>query len=219
MGLRFSWGRLRLRYAAPARGLRVRCELARWHTPTRIAFVCRGRALRSLYIGQYLSKYGLSGDVLKDPSWTKDAAKADKSKRISLVPTIFHDARMLHVMPCMERHAKQNSSMLRALTAAHFRCFRAVAAAILDWGIAEGATNFSHVFQPLGSVGVRHGVTGQLHNQLFTFGSDGKPEYKFKGGELLRGETDGSSYPNGGLRSKSCLRDRMRAPSVTVCGA
>jgi hypothetical protein len=78
----------------------------------------------------------------------------------------------------------------------------AVAAAILDWGLAERATNFSHVFQPLGSIGVRHGCTGQLHNQLFTFGADGKPEYKFKAEQLLRGETDGSSYPNGGLRSK-----------------
>jgi len=68
--------------------------------------------------------------------------------------------------------------------------------------MASGATNFSHVFQPLGTVGVRHGLTGQLHNQLFTFGPDGQPEYKFKSGELLRGETDGSSYPNGGLRSK-----------------
>jgi glutamine synthetase len=77
-----------------------------------------------------------------------------------------------------------------------------VAAAILDWGLAEGATNFSHVFQPLGAIGVRHGCTGQLHNQLFTFGADGKPEYKFKAEQLLRGETDGSSYPNGGLRSK-----------------
>ena len=78
----------------------------------------------------------------------------------------------------------------------------AVAAAILDWGLAEGATNFSHVFQPLGAIGVRHGCTGQLHNQLFTFGADGKPEFKFKAEQLLRGETDGSSYPNGGLRSK-----------------
>ena len=66
----------------------------------------------------------------------------------------------------------------------------------------NGATNFSHVFQPLGAVGMRHGLTGQLHNQLFTFGADGRPVYKFKSGELLRGETDGSSYPNGGLRSK-----------------
>ena len=86
-----------------------------------------------------------------------------------------------------------------------------VAAALLDWGMAEGATNFSHVFQPLGAIGVRHGCTGQLHNQLFTFGSDGKPEYKFKANELLRGETDGSSYPNGGLRSKWTRSARVHA--------
>ena len=92
---------------------------------------------------------------------------------------------------------------------------RAVAAAILDWGMAEGATNFSHVFQPLGSEGVRHGTTGQLHNQLFTFGSDGKPEYKFKSGELLRGETDGSSYPNGGLRSKFSRTSSQHSPVLS----
>ena len=42
----------------------------------------------------------------------------------------------------------------------------AVAAAILDWGMAEGATNFSHVFQPLGSIGVRHGCTGAPQTAL-----------------------------------------------------
>eukprot|EP00961_Rhodomonas_salina_P301950 3940666-Rhodomonas_salina.2 len=35
---------------------------------------------------------------------------------------------------------------------------------------------------------------------MFTFGADGKPVYKFDGEMLLKGETDGSSYPNGGLR-------------------
>ena len=42
----------------------------------------------------------------------------------------------------------------------------AVAAAILDWGLAERATNFSHVFQPLGSIGVRHGCTGAPQTAL-----------------------------------------------------
>jgi glutamine synthetase len=36
---------------------------------------------------------------------------------------------------------------------------------------------------------------------MFTFGSDGQPKYKFTGSELCFGETDGSSYPNGGLRA------------------
>ena len=41
----------------------------------------------------------------------------------------------------------------------------------------------------------------QVHNTFFSFGSDGKPVFEFKGKELLKGETDGSSYPSGGLRA------------------
>jgi len=99
------------------------------------------------------------------------------------------------------------------LPLSRFLMLCAVAAAVLDWGMDNGATNFSHVFQPLGTVGVRQGLTGQLHNQLFTFGDDGKPDYKFKSTELLRGETDGSSYPNGGLRSKLILL----LPALSSC--
>eukprot|EP00960_Hanusia_phi_P015498 456416-Hanusia_phi.AAC.1 len=102
---------------------------------------------------KYLGKYGESSALLKDHSWVKDQAKAEK-----------------------------------------------VAAALLDWGRDSNATVFTHWFQPLGANGVRHGQTGQVHNYMFTFGSDGKPAFKFKAAELLRGETDGSSYPNGGLR-------------------
>eukprot|EP00287_Rhodomonas_sp_CCMP768_P002260 CAMPEP_0196735238 /NCGR_PEP_ID=MMETSP1091-20130531/13742_1 /TAXON_ID=302021 /ORGANISM="Rhodomonas sp., Strain CCMP768" /LENGTH=720 /DNA_ID=CAMNT_0042078859 /DNA_START=32 /DNA_END=2191 /DNA_ORIENTATION=+ len=76
-----------------------------------------------------------------------------------------------------------------------------VAAAILDWGKDNGATVYTHWFQPLGAAGVRPGLTGQVQNYAFTFGKDGKPLYKFGADELLKGETDGSSYPNGGLRA------------------
>ena len=55
--------------------------------------------------------------------------------------------------------------------------------------------------QPLGASGVRHGMTGQVQNTFFDFGPDGKPRFEFKGKALLRGETDGSSYPNGGMRA------------------
>lgn len=57
--------------------------------------------------------------------------------------------------------------------------FVAVAAAIMQWGKDHKATNFTHWFQPLGSTGVRHGMSGQVHNNMFTFGKDGKPLYKF----------------------------------------
>jgi glutamine synthetase len=47
---------------------------------------------------------------------------------------------------------------------------------------------------------VRHGQTGQVHNMMLEFGSNGKVKKDFKGKTLVKGETDGSSYPNGGLR-------------------
>jgi len=76
-----------------------------------------------------------------------------------------------------------------------------VAKAIMEWAGDKGASVFTHWFQPLGAAGVRMGMTGQVHNAFFAFGADGKPEFGFKGKELLKGETDGSSYPSGGLRA------------------
>jgi len=76
-----------------------------------------------------------------------------------------------------------------------------VAAAVMEWANDKGASVFTHWFQPLGAAGLRHGLTGQVQNCMFTFGADGKTAMKFKGSELLKGETDGSSYPNGGMRA------------------
>lgn len=75
-----------------------------------------------------------------------------------------------------------------------------VAAGVLDWATENDATMFTHVFQPLGASGVRHGLVGQVHNAFFKFDGAGKPVWDLKGKDLLKGETDGSSYPNGGLR-------------------
>jgi glutamine synthetase len=77
----------------------------------------------------------------------------------------------------------------------------AVARAVVDWATDRGASIFTHWFQPQGSGGVRLGQTGQVHNALFTFGKDGRPTFGLKGKDLLRGETDGSSFPSGGLRA------------------
>jgi glutamine synthetase len=76
-----------------------------------------------------------------------------------------------------------------------------VAKAIMEWAGDKGASVFTHWFQPLGASGVRLGMTGQVHNAFFAFGDDGKPTFGFKGKELLKGETDGSSYPSGGMRA------------------
>jgi len=74
-----------------------------------------------------------------------------------------------------------------------------VAAAVLQWAKEREATMFTHLFQPLGSDGMRAGSTGQVHNAMFRPGKDG-PYWCFTGEQLIQGETDGSSFQNGGLR-------------------
>jgi len=76
-----------------------------------------------------------------------------------------------------------------------------VAKAVLDWAVENGASVYCHWFQPMGSSGVRHGNSGQVHQSMMDFAADGTPYYSFSGEQLLQGETDGSSYPNGGMRA------------------
>jgi glutamine synthetase len=76
-----------------------------------------------------------------------------------------------------------------------------VAAAVLKWATDNGASVFCHWFQPLGASGVRHGLSGQVQNAFFNFGKDGSPKWNLSGRDLIQGETDGSSFPNGGLRA------------------
>jgi len=80
-----------------------------------------------------------------------------------------------------------------------------VAAAVLDWAVDNGANTFCHWFQPMASSGVRHGLTGQVQNMMMEFNREtNEVQFDFKGKDLIRGETDGSSYPNGGLRGTHC---------------
>jgi len=74
-----------------------------------------------------------------------------------------------------------------------------IAAAVLEWAISMGATSFCHWFQPMAST-FRHGQSAQVQNAFFEFDSNMKPVWKLKGKDLLHGETDGSSYANGGMR-------------------
>lgn len=56
----------------------------------------------------------------------------------------------------------------------------------------------------MASSGVRHGQSGQVQNRMMKFNKEGKIEWDFKGKDLIKGETDGSSFPNGGLRGTHC---------------
>jgi glutamine synthetase len=66
----------------------------------------------------------------------------------------------------------------------------------------HGVSTYCHWFQPLAASGVRHGQSGQVYNMMLKFDNQtNEIKYDFDGGDLVKGETDGSSYPNGCLRA------------------
>ena len=70
-----------------------------------------------------------------------------------------------------------------------------VAAAMKDWAIENGATHFTHWFQPL------TGLTAEKHDSLISPDGQGGVIFNFSGSELVQGEPDASSFPSGGLRA------------------
>ncbi|MCQ2456783.1 MAG: glutamine synthetase III [Clostridia bacterium] len=70
-----------------------------------------------------------------------------------------------------------------------------VAEAMKDWAIGLGATHFTHWFQPM------TGITAEKHDAFLNPAKDGTPIFEFSGRELVRGESDASSFPSGGLRA------------------
>ena len=71
----------------------------------------------------------------------------------------------------------------------------AVAAAMCAWAIENGATHFTHWFQPL------TGITAEKHDSFISPAPDGRVIMDFSGKELIQGEPDASSFPSGGLRA------------------
>ena len=71
----------------------------------------------------------------------------------------------------------------------------AVASAMKDWAVEQGATHFTHWFQPL------NGITAEKHDSFISPTSDGRVIMQFSGKELIKGEPDASSFPSGGLRA------------------
>ncbi len=76
----------------------------------------------------------------------------------------------------------------------------AVAAAMKDWALSKGVKFFSHVFYPM------TGATAEKHDGFIISDSDGNMVTDFNGSLLVKGEPDGSSFPNGGLRVTNAAR-------------
>ncbi len=70
-----------------------------------------------------------------------------------------------------------------------------VADAMKTWATSKGATHFSHWFQPLNE------MTAEKHDAFLSFDKEGHAIMEFSGKELIKGESDASSFPSGGLRA------------------
>jgi glutamine synthetase len=87
------------------------------------------------------------------------------------------------------RNTIQNGHPLDASSADAF------ASALKDWAIEQGASHYTHWFQPM------TGITAEKHDSFYSPSSDGRSMAEFSGKELVKGEPDASSFPSGGMRS------------------
>ena len=71
----------------------------------------------------------------------------------------------------------------------------AIAHAMKLWALDNGATHFTHWFQPM------TGGTAEKHDSFLEPDMNGEPFARFSGKMLIKGEPDASSFPNGGLRT------------------
>ena len=71
----------------------------------------------------------------------------------------------------------------------------ATASAMKAWAIEQGATHYTHWFQPL------TGTTAEKHDSFISPQKDGSVIMELRGKELIRGEPDASSFPSGGIRA------------------
>ena len=70
-----------------------------------------------------------------------------------------------------------------------------IADAMKEWAIEKGATHYTHWFQPM------TGITAEKHDSFLRPDENGHPIMAFSGKNLIKGESDASSFPSGGLRA------------------
>ena len=76
-----------------------------------------------------------------------------------------------------------------------FDCAKVVADAMKEWAIEKGATHYTHWFQPM------TGITAEKHNSFIESDGKGGAILEFSAKSLVKGESDASSFPSGGLRA------------------
>ena len=117
-------------------------------------------------------------------------------EKISIVElygtNVFNDAQMREHLP--KRIYKELQQTIEEGAELNASVAEVVANAMKDWAMERGATHFTHWFQPM------TGITAEKHDSFLTI-NNGKAITEFSGKELIKGESDASSFPSGGLRA------------------
>ena len=106
---------------------------------------------------------------------------------------VFGDAAMKERLP--EDTYNMMQRVIRTGKRLDMQTAEVVASAMKDWAIEKGATHYTHWFQPMTS------VTAEKHDGFISLTRDGGVIMEFRGSALVHGESDASSFPNGGLRA------------------
>ena len=111
----------------------------------------------------------------------------------SFSKNVFHDGMMRERLPKnvyvkLKKAIQEGNSLSLELA-------DAVAQGMKEWAIEQGATHYTHWFQPL------TGITAEKHEAFLSPVGEGKVMLEFSGKELVRSEADASSFPSGGLRA------------------
>ena len=106
---------------------------------------------------------------------------------------VFNDDAMRKYLPgdifkSLERTIQNGEPLDRSVA-------NGVASGMKEWAIEKGCTHYTHWFQPM------TGITAEKHDSFMTIAEDGKVIMEFSGSELIKGESDASSFPNGGIRA------------------
>ena len=119
-------------------------------------------------------------------------------EKASLIPErfasmVFDDGAMRERLP--EEVYKKLRRTIRRGAELDLDIANPVAEAMKEWAVERGATHFTHWFQPL------NGITAEKHDSFIEPSDSGRVILNFSGKSLVRGESDASSFPNGGLRA------------------
>ena len=114
-------------------------------------------------------------------------------------PTDLYGTKVFSTKVMQERLPKPTyKAMLRTMELGErldIEVANVVAHAMKEWAIEQGATHYTHWFQPL------TGITSEKHDSFLNPEDGGRAIMSFSGKELVQGEPDASSFPSGGIRS------------------